>query len=60
MIETVKDFYKQIEKMTEQSYKAFVIALIVYEKEVSYDEALTLFNDFMDDDSKTGLLNIEE
>ena len=60
MIETVKDFHKQIEKMTEQNYRAFIIALIVYEKEVSYDEALSLYMDFMDDDTKTGLLNIED
>jgi hypothetical protein len=51
---------EKILKLIEQDYRAFVIAAIIYEKEVSYDEALILLQDFMDDDSKTGLLNIED
>jgi hypothetical protein len=51
---------EKILKLIEEDYRAFVIAAIIYEKEVSYDEALILLQDFMDDDSKTGLLNIED
>lgn len=47
-------------KLIENDYKAFVLAAIIYEKEVSYDEALRRFTDFMEDDTKTGLLNIED
>lgn len=50
----------QVLKMIDEDYMAFVIAMIVYEKGVSYDEALVMYHDFMDDDTKTSLLNIEE
>ena len=50
----------EVLKLIDEDYMAFVLAMIIYEKGVSYDEALIMYHDFMNDDTKTSLLNIEE
>lgn len=54
------DSVKKVLKLIDEDYMAFVLAMIIYEKGVSYDEALILYQDFMNDDTKTSLLNIED
>lgn len=56
----VNEFYTAIEDMVMEDFQAFTIALIMYEKKVTFNEAKALYEAFMEDDTRTSLISIED
>ena len=54
-----KNFYNAIGGMAAADYKSFVMALIAFEKQITESEAEKIYEEFINDDSKTSVLHID-